>query len=159
MHGGFVGENDRADAVGVQHPAAFGKGARHGVFKESTVFDSVAAAFGLVLHDLALFWRERIRRGKIVAQERMPRQRALQPDQKEVGQISVRNRVVIGRVGEPNTAGSIGEWMVGGIGGLDLAGHRLGRCRDDAGDPVYLPFPNRTAVTKSIRLREVPYDG
>jgi len=60
----------------------------------------------------------------------------VEPDEKEVGEVCIGNRVVVGRVGEPDAGGLIGQGMVGGVGGLCLAGAGFGPGFDDLGDPV-----------------------
>ena len=62
----------------------------------------------------------------------------LSQTRKKVGEVGIGNRIVVGRVGEPDPGGLVGEWVVGGVvGRLNLAtrsldaGHRRDRpCKD-----------------------------
>ena len=108
---GLVGEDDAADAVFAQDAPAFGERLGHRLLEERAVLGPAVDVLRLVLHSFASLRRERVRRIERVAQERMAGQRALQPDEEEVGQVGVGNRVVVRRVGEPDVRGLV--WQAG----------------------------------------------
>ena len=62
-----MSEDDRADTVLGQHPAAFGEGAAHDVLEKRSVLDATVTLLGLVLHRFAILGRERIVRIERVA--------------------------------------------------------------------------------------------
>jgi len=121
-----VGEDHGADAIFTQHAPALGEGLGHRLLEPGAVLRAAVVLLGLVLHRLAPLGRERIRRIEGVAQQRMPRQRALQPHEEEVREVGVGHRVVVGRVGEPDLRRLVGERVLGSVGGMDVAGMRAG---------------------------------
>jgi hypothetical protein len=130
--GGLVGEDDRAHAVLAQHAPALGEGLGHALLEERPIlWPAVRVLLRLVLHRLARLGRERVRRIEGIAQQRMPRQRALEPDEEEVREVGVGNGVVVGRVGEPDLRRLVGQRVLGRVGLLDLAATRAGPGFDD----------------------------
>jgi hypothetical protein len=63
--------------------------------------------FGFVLYDFGVFGCQWIGGIGGIAEERMVRERPLEPDEEEVGEIRVRDGVVVWWISEPN-AGSGG---------------------------------------------------
>jgi hypothetical protein len=125
-----VGEDDGADAVLAQHPPAFGEGFGHAIVVERRGSYPVAFRSRAVDDDLTRLGRERVRRIERIPQQRMPRQRPLEPDKEEIRAMGVVNRVVVGRVGEPDLRRLVGQRVLGRVGLLDLtasAGEWLAR--------------------------------
>ena len=58
--------------------------------------------FGFVLYDFGVFGCQWIGGIRGIAEERMVWERALEPDEEEVGEIRVRDGVVVGWAGEPD---------------------------------------------------------
>ena len=114
--GGLVGEDDRADAVLAQHAAALGEGSGHRLPRTMpSILRTAIDVSWLVLDRLSILGREWVRRIKRIAQERMARQRALEPDKEEVGEIGVGNGVVVRRIGEPDARGLVGQRVLGSV--------------------------------------------
>ena len=97
-----MGEHDRTDPIVGQDAPPFGESLRHGFFKPFAVFSAPLWLLRFVLNRLALLGRERIAGIERVLQQGLAGQNAFQPDQEEVGEVGVRNCVVVGRVCEPD---------------------------------------------------------
>ncbi len=116
--GGLVREDDRTNSIFVQHPPTFCECASHHLLKPLAILGPTFDLLGLVLHRLGRLGRERISWIERVTQQRVVGQRALEPDQKEIGKIGVGNGVVVRRIREPGTGGLVGKWVGSRVGML-----------------------------------------
>ena len=107
--GRLVGEDNRAHAIRAQHSAAFRECRRHSIFEELLVLVRVTLRVPVGhLAELRPLRGQRVLRIEWIAQELITGQRALQPDEEEVGEISVWNREVIRWIGKPDFGSFVG---------------------------------------------------
>jgi hypothetical protein len=121
-----VRENHGTDPVLVQNAAAFGESLGHRLLEPCAVLGSPSILFRLILHGLAGLRSEGVGRVEGVAQQRMTRQCALQPDEEVVRKVGVGDSVIVRRVSEPNPCGLIGKRVLRSICGLQLSRARIG---------------------------------
>jgi hypothetical protein len=155
-----VGEDHGTHAIAAQHPPAFGEGAGHGIFVEGLVLGPTVLGCGtLVLHRLARLWHKLVRGIERIAQQRMARQRPLEPDKEKVRQVGIGHRIIVGRVGEPDRGRVVGQRVLCGVGELDLA--RSGGETHTLGAIVRILHADNEAATGLSRgdsFGEVPSD-
>ena len=82
---------------------------------------------------------------------------ALEPDEEEVGQVRVGNRIIVRRISEPDGRGLVGQRMRGGVGSLDVPDRRAGPGFDDLGHPVEGALVAAGRIPGGVRFGEVPH--
>lgn len=122
-----MGEDNRAHTVLAKDTPAFDEGAVHCVLVPlRRLLRSAVQMILLIPNGLTSFGRERVSFVQGIAKKWMLWEHALEPDEEEVGQVRVGNRVIVRRIREPDRRGLVGQRMLGGVGGLDLPSTRAG---------------------------------
>ena len=100
--GGLVGEDDAADAISCRTRAPLGE--RLAPSPPRRTLDPWAPIARVSVSSCTprALRRQQIRRIEGISEQRMFGQRSLEPDEEEVGEVGVGNRVVVRRIGEPD---------------------------------------------------------
>src|SRR5262249_32622854 len=119
--GGLVSENNGTDAIFLKYSAPLGEGVGHRILEPCSVLRAAVVGLRLVLHRLTSLRREWVRGIIRITQQRVVRERTLEPDEEEVREIRVWNRVVVRRVSEPYVRSLVRERVLRSIGSLYLS--------------------------------------